>query len=98
MATYGKYHDVNSTWKHNPKNPLETFKNSLTRRNKEIAESTQDCTKELLPVYRAHLSPQLASSHFDSIGTCADWSLISSRSTRCNLQTMQSAQDNPRAG
>jgi hypothetical protein len=33
---YGKYHDVDSTWKHSPKDPYENFKNSLTRRNKEM--------------------------------------------------------------
>lgn len=98
MDLYGKYHDVHSTWKHNPKNPFETFKNSLTRRNKEIAESTTNCTKEHLPVCPAHLSPQQASSRFGSIATCAGWSLTFSRSTKCNPQTMQPAQDHSRAG
>jgi len=36
-SDYGRYGDIYSTWKHNPKDPFETFKNSITRRNKEIA-------------------------------------------------------------
>jgi hypothetical protein len=71
-VTYGKYHDVYSTWKHNPKNPIETFKNSLTRRNKEIAESTEICRQELLPVSPPHLSPQPISNPCGFIATCAD--------------------------
>ncbi len=97
-VTYGKYHDVNSTWKHNPKNPMEAFKNSLTRRNKEIAESTHICTQELLPVSWAHLSPQQTSNLYASIATCVDWSLTSSRFTKCSQQTIQPTQDHPRAG
>lgn len=37
---YGKYHDVDSTWKFSSKDPYENYKNSLTRRNKELVEST----------------------------------------------------------
>lgn len=37
---YGRYHDVNANWKHNSKNPIESFKNSITRRGREISEST----------------------------------------------------------
>lgn len=36
---YGKYHDVDATWKPNPKNPYDNFKNSINRRSKELIES-----------------------------------------------------------
>jgi hypothetical protein len=35
---YGRYADLYSTWKHNPKDPLNAFRNSITRRNREISE------------------------------------------------------------
>jgi hypothetical protein len=53
MDVYGKYHDLVSTWKYNPKNPYENFKNSLTRRNKEIAESIDRLTQGLPPALQA---------------------------------------------
>lgn len=37
---YGKYHDILSPWKSNSKDPATSFRNALTRRNREISEST----------------------------------------------------------
>jgi hypothetical protein len=72
MDVYGKYHDNVATWKHNPKNPYENFKNNLTRRNKEIAERTPNHMQALPPVSPALRWPQQVSKHSGSTVTPAD--------------------------
>ena len=34
---YGKYVDDNAVWKSDPKDPYNRYKNSITRRNRELS-------------------------------------------------------------
>lgn len=98
MDVYGKYHDLVSTWKYNPKNPYENFKNSLTRRNKEIAESIENVKQERHHVVKAHRLRQPALNRYGSTAMHVGCSPTFSRSTRCTAISTKPAQDHPRAG
>lgn len=33
---YGKYHELDANWRGNSKNPLTPFRNSITRKTREV--------------------------------------------------------------
>lgn len=69
---FGKYHESDAVWKHNPKDPANSFINQVTRRNREIAEGTPLVIKVSPRGNPALPWPLQQSSRFDSTATSAE--------------------------
>lgn len=87
--SFGKYHDENAVWKHNVKDPYTSFVNSVTRRNREIAEGTYLSIQNSPNVNALLLSLQPASSPSDSIDTSVEWSRTSSKYMKCTFTSIK---------
>ena len=72
MNRYGKFHDVFAQWKPNAKNPLDPFKNNITRRNREISEGTHIITQKCMPDSLPPLWPPPTSRLFVSTAPLVD--------------------------
>lgn len=89
--SFGKYHDENAVWKPNVKDPYTNFVNSVTRRNREIAEGSCLQIQNFPNVNAPHPSPPPASSPSDSIDTSAEWSRTSSKYTKCTFSLIKNS-------